>query len=155
VCNTKQSWYHKVGWREIWYPQCNVHCHLTWHLVIHNNHMWWERPLLRVTAVKITRCGWDSLKWTHICIDDKSVFCLHLWKKRRLISIGFGWNFCMGGGCELYLRAWSGWIASARVGVGAFSMWMSVLTSLLMLVLNHFTLSTLCSSVYIQCVHVS
>jgi len=28
VCNTKQSWYHKVGCRGIWCPRRNVHCHL-------------------------------------------------------------------------------------------------------------------------------
>ena len=36
-----------------------------WRLVIHINHMGWERHLLRVTAVKITRRGWDSLKLTY------------------------------------------------------------------------------------------
>jgi len=30
LCNTKQSWYHGVGCGRIWYPRCNVHCHLAW-----------------------------------------------------------------------------------------------------------------------------
>ena len=75
-------------------------------------------------------------------------------KEKANKHVALGVIFVLGGGCELHLRVRRGWIASARAGVGAFSMWMSDLTSLLMLVSNHFTVSTLCSSVYIRCVRV-
>jgi len=74
-------------------------------------------------------------------------------KANKHVALGviFVWS---GVGCELYLRVRKGWIASDIARAGTFSVWMSVLTSLLMLVLNHFTVSTLCSSVYIRCVRV-
>jgi len=56
----------------------------SWRLVIHIDHTWWERPLLRVTAVKKSLgAGGISLKLTYICLYDESVFRLHLCNKEQ------------------------------------------------------------------------
>jgi hypothetical protein len=66
-----------------------------------------ETSVKGYSCEKIIWCRWDGLKLTYICIDDESVFRLHVRKKKqgnKHVDLGVILHGRGRGGCEFYLR---------------------------------------------------